>query len=115
MGTERVKPPTTEFELAVHAAVRTVPRGRVTTYGDVALALGRPNAARAVGTVMRCNPDTKVTPCHRVVRSEGHVGWYAGGPTRVGDKIAKLRREGVAVSADGRIQDFEKVRWMFRN
>lgn len=108
------KPPTTEFEHAVHRAVQSVPVGRVATYGDVALAVGRPGAARAVGNVMRCNPDTKVTPCHRVVRSDGNVGGYGGSTLDVGRKIRRLKGEGVRVARDGRIVDFERLRWRGR-
>lgn len=105
------KPPTTEFERAVHRAVQSVPAGRVTTYGDVALAVGRPGAARAVGTVMRCNPDTRATPCHRVVRSDGTVGGYAGGGAGTPRKILRLAAEGVRVDAHARLIDFERIRW----
>jgi len=86
----------------VHAFVRTVPRGRVVTYGDVALAVGCPGGARAVGRVMSQTRDRGV-PCQRVVRSDGTV---AGGSL-----AARLRREGVAVGRDGRIKDFAAVRW----
>jgi len=105
------KPPTTPFELAVHRFVQSVPVGRVTTYGDVALAVGRPGAARAVGNVMRCNPDTKVTPCHRVVRSNGNVGGYGGTTLDVSRKLRRLKEEGVAVGRDGMVRDFEAIRY----
>lgn len=101
----------TEFQAAVHKVVQLVPKGRVITYGDVAMAVGVPGASRAVGGVMRSNPDTHATPCHRVVKSDGTVGWYAGGRTRAGEKIARLRAEGVPVRPDGRIENFETVRW----
>ena len=104
------KEPTTDFELAVHKVVQRVPRGHVITYGDAARRAGRPGAARAVGNVMRCNPDTDATPCHRVVRSDGLVGGYGGGWENVERKIKLLRREGVHVDPDGRIQDFPEVR-----
>ena len=86
----------------VHAFVRTVPPGRVVTYADVALAVGCPGGARAVGRVMAGTADRSV-PCHRVVRSDGHVGTAA--------LAARLRRERVAVNAAGRIQDFAALRW----
>ena len=80
------------------------------TYGDVAFAIGRPGAARAVGTAMRLNHDAPRTPCHRVVPSTGILGEYSGprGPVR---KKQLLRREGVTVRPDGRIADFQHVRW----
>src|ERR1041385_3363139 len=62
-----------EFAKRVHAFVRKVPKGRVTTYADVAWSVGAPGAARAVGRVMRNTPNDSPTPCHRVVRAGGHV------------------------------------------
>lgn len=99
------------FAAAVHRVVQSVPRGRVITYGDVARAVGVPGAARAVGTVMRCNPDMKVTPCHRVVRGDGTVGWYSGSADQAPRKVHLLRGEGVLVASDGRIEGFGQVRW----
>lgn len=72
--------------------VAKIPRGQTRTYGQVAAAAGRPGAARAVGTIMAHNRDTKRVPCHRVVRADGKVGDYAfGGPKK---KLALLKREG---------------------
>lgn len=72
--------------------VAKIPRGQTRTYGEVAKAAGRPGAARAVGTIMAHNLDTKMVPCHRVVRADGKVGDYAfGGPAK---KLALLKREG---------------------
>lgn len=99
------------FEQAVHRVVQAVPKGRVTTYGDVAWAIGRPGAARAVGGVMRRNPDTHLTPCHRVVASDGTLGGYMGREDYSARKVSRLKVEGVRVDADGRIQDFDRVRW----
>jgi O-6-methylguanine DNA methyltransferase len=106
-----VKSPVTEFERRVHAVVQRVPRGRVVTYGDVALLVGRPGAARAVGNVMRCNPDTNKTPCHRVVRSDGHVGGYGGSEKEAAKKVRLLRAEGLSVASEGWISGFGRVRW----
>ena len=72
--------------------VAKIPRGQTRTYGQVAAAAGRPGAARAVGTIMSKNRDTKRVPCHRVIRADGKVGDYAfGGPKK---KLALLKREG---------------------
>lgn len=105
----RVRNPSGPFSEACYQLVRRIPVGRVATYGDVAVAIGRPGAARAVGTAMRLNGDAPRTPCHRVVPSTGEIGNYSGrrGPQ---DKIALLRKEGVSV-ANGRVVDFERVRW----
>ena len=84
--------PDTPFARKVYAVVAKIPRGQVRTYGQVAAAAGRPGAARAVGTLMSLNRDTKKVPCHRVVRADGKVGDYAfGGPKR---KLALLKKEG---------------------
>jgi methylated-DNA-[protein]-cysteine S-methyltransferase len=56
-----------------------VPYGRTATYGELARKVGRPNAARAVGTVMHSNPIPIVLPCHRVVGANGSLTGYAGG------------------------------------
>jgi methylated-DNA-protein-cysteine methyltransferase related protein len=100
-----------QFHQRAYETIRRIPTGRVATYQDVAAIMGSPGAARAVGTAMRMNPNPGPTPCHRVVRSDGSVGHYMGGPTGTQKKISMLRAEGVPVAADGRIQDFERVRW----
>jgi len=91
-----------EFAERVRAFVRTVPCGRVTTYGDVAWAVGRPGAARAVGRVMAQTEGT-ATPCHRVVRADGAVCPGHG-------MAARLRKEGVQVRA-GRVAGLAARRW----
>ena len=70
----------TPFQRAVLEAVVAIPRGEVRTYGEVALEVGRPGAARAVGEVMRTNRIPVLIPCHRVVRSGGDVGRYTPDP-----------------------------------
>jgi len=82
------------FHEKVYRIVALVPEGRVTTYAAVASKIGNPASARAVGNALNANPDTKRTPCHRVVRSDGAVGGYASGTER---KVKKLRREGVKI------------------
>ncbi len=82
----------TPFAQKVYAIVAKIPRGQTRTYGEVAAAAGRSGAARAVGTIMSKNRDTKRVPCHRVIRADGKVGEYAfGGPAK---KTALLKREG---------------------
>jgi methylated-DNA-[protein]-cysteine S-methyltransferase len=71
-----------------------VPFGEVTTYGHLAARVGRPRAARAVGTVMNRNPIPIVLPCHRVVGSTGSLVGYAGGLDR---KQALLKLEGASL------------------
>lgn len=68
---------TSEFQRSVLETVREVPYGEVQSYRDIACAVGKPLAARAVGGVMASNPVSIVIPCHRVVHSDGTHGQYA--------------------------------------
>jgi len=83
------------FSQKVWALTARIPRGRVTTYGDIAAALGC-RGARAVGQALRRNPYAPAVPCHRVVGADGSLTGYAGGLAR---KIRMLRSEGVPVSS----------------
>jgi methylated-DNA-[protein]-cysteine S-methyltransferase len=75
----RALPP---FTLSVLEQLARVPYGETTTYGTLAGRVGRPRAARAVGTVMHLNPIPIVLPCHRVVGSTGDLTGYGGGLDR---------------------------------
>jgi methylated-DNA-[protein]-cysteine S-methyltransferase len=79
------------FTLSVLEELARVPYGETTTYGDLAARVGRPRAARAVGTVMNRNRIPIVLPCHRVVGSTGSLVGYAGGLDR---KTQLLELEG---------------------
>ena len=79
------------FTLSVLDELAKVPFGETTTYGALAARVGRPRAARAVGTVMNRNRIPIVLPCHRVVGASGSLVGYAGGLDR---KIALLELEG---------------------
>ena len=68
----------TPFQLAVWAALRSIPYGEVRTYGDVARMIGKPQAMRAVGGACHANPCLIFTPCHRVVAANG-IGGFGGG------------------------------------
>ena len=94
------------FRARVLAAVRSIPRGRVATYGDVAELAGAPGAARAVGNVMRGCGDPSV-PCHRVIAAAGGLGGYGGFLDR---KRQLLRAEGLEVTPT-RVRGFAAVRW----
>lgn len=76
-----------DFEKAVYIATFRIPRGKVSTYGRVAKAIGRPKASRAVANTLHENPLWPVVPCHRVVCSDGRFG----GP----EKWARGRRRHV--------------------
>ena len=70
----------TGFRREVLAHLPAIPYGRTESYAQVAAATGSPKAVRAVGTACARNPLPVVVPCHRVVRSDGTAGGYAGGP-----------------------------------
>jgi methylated-DNA-[protein]-cysteine S-methyltransferase len=72
----------TEFQRAVWDALRCIPVGATTSYGDIARALGNARAVRAVGRANALNPISVVVPCHRVVRGDGDLCGYAGGLAR---------------------------------
>jgi O-6-methylguanine DNA methyltransferase len=84
----------TPFERAVWEKALQIPRGEVRPYGWVAAEIGRPRAVRAVGSALGRNPVPLVIPCHRVVRTDGHIGQYALGSDR---KRAVLDAEGVDI------------------
>jgi O-6-methylguanine DNA methyltransferase len=69
----------TPFQLSVLQAARRIPAGDVRTYGQVAQAIGKPKASRAVGQALGRNPIPIVIPCHRVIASDGGLGGYSGG------------------------------------
>jgi methylated-DNA-[protein]-cysteine S-methyltransferase len=91
------------FAVRVLAVVRSIPSGRVASYGDVARLAGRPRAARAVGNLMRTCHDVGV-PCHRVVSAGGRLGGYGG---REPVKQQLLELEGCRVRR-GRILEFAR-------
>ncbi|MFL5758140.1 MAG: methylated-DNA--[protein]-cysteine S-methyltransferase [Thermomicrobiales bacterium] len=68
------------FTKSVLTATAEVPFGQVRSYQDIARAVGRPSATRAVGNALHRNPIPLVVPCHRIVRSDSTLGGYAGGP-----------------------------------
>lgn len=72
-------PEGTSFQLEVWKALSTIPYGRTVSYGDIAKAVGKPAAARAVGAANGQNPLSIVVPCHRVIGSDGKLVGYGGG------------------------------------
>lgn len=78
------------FQVQVWRALLRLPAGMLTTYGDLAAALGKPDAARAVGTAVGANAIAYLIPCHRVIRASGVISGYRWGTTR---KAAMLGRE----------------------
>ena len=91
------------LEQRVYGMLARVPKGKVTTYSELARAAGLRNGQRAVGRIMNRNPYPSIIPCHRVVMSTGDVGGYAYG-TEVKEEM--LAREGIALGG-GRISDMD--------
>lgn len=83
-------PQGTEFQMAVWTALRDIPYGTTASYGDIAAAVGRPKAVRAVGGANNANPISIIVPCHRVIGADGNLTGYGGG---LGTKEALLALE----------------------
>ncbi len=88
----------TAFQRRVWEALRAIPPGQTRTYAQIARALGRPRAARAVGGACARNPVAILVPCHRAVRGDGGLGGYAWGLAR---KRELLRRESAGPQGTG--------------
>ena len=106
------------YQQAVLRLLAEVPKGKVTTYGDLAKELARrdpkwaPGSSRAVGTTMKNNPCAPQVACHRVIKSDGSIGNFRGGAEgAVDEKISMLRAEGITV-VDGKI-DLKMYRHVF--
>jgi methylated-DNA-[protein]-cysteine S-methyltransferase len=82
-----------DFRRAVYAAARAIGPGETATYGDIAKAIGRPDAARAVGAALGSNPFPIVVPCHRVIGSTGALTGFSA-PGGLATKRQMLRTEG---------------------
>jgi len=84
----------TSFEKKVLAVCKKIPGGKISTYREIAKAVKKPKAYRAVGNALNKNKKPVIIPCHRVVRADGEIGGYANG---VEKKIILLKKEGVNV------------------
>ncbi len=84
----------TEFQTQILSMIRKIPFGKTTTYGEIAADIDNPNAARAIGQVLKRNPIPIFIPCHRIINADGTIGGYGGvmGSER---KIALLKHEGI--------------------
>ena len=90
----------------IYAVVKTIPKGKVATYGQVATLAGNPRWSRVVGYALHNNPEPGVIPCHRVVNREGRLApSFAFGGEEMQRKL--LEAEGIIFELDGRI-DLEK-------
>lgn len=87
----------TNFQIKVWEALLSIPQGYVTTYQNIAIAIGRPKAVRAVSNAVAHNPIPVIIPCHRVIRSVGEFGGYAYGTARkraiLGWEMAKFSEQ----------------------
>ena len=93
----------------VYKKLLLVPKGKITTYGELSKAVGLKNGQRAIGMIMKKNPFPVIVPCHRVVKSDGKIGGYAYGEIV---KSKMLANEGIKIK-DGKIMDFNKERFYF--
>ena len=91
----------TTFE-KIYEVVKSIPKGKVATYGQVAMLAGNPRWARVVGYALHQNPEPGVIPCHRVVNREGKVAeTFAFGGGTIQREI--LEKEGIKFEKDGHI------------
>ncbi|QQS59150.1 MGMT family protein [Candidatus Peregrinibacteria bacterium] len=93
----------------LQSLLQEIPKGKVTTYAEIAKAMGVPRAARAVGTLLSKNPEPDTFPCYKVVRSDGNIGGYALGTE---EKNRRLSAEGISI-VNGKIVDREKEVFRF--
>jgi deoxyribonuclease V len=102
-----------KFELNIYEEfyklMEQIPEGYVTTYGDIAVALGDIIASRAVGQMLSNNRNPIKYPCHRVVQSDGSLGGFTH-PLGTEEKIRRLKREGLII-VNGKIDNFDHVRF----
>lgn len=101
------------FHEQVYAIVKAVPAGWVTTYGDVAAQLGLRQVARHVGFALAAlEPGQDTVPWHRVVNGQGRLSARRGDAAPI-EQRRRLADEGVAVTTDGRVEHFNRIRHTF--
>ena len=86
----------TKFQLKVWKYLKNIPKGKVKTYKQVAIAIKSPKSARAVANACAKNPYSPKIPCHRVIKSDGSLGGYSG-RGGIKQKLKLLRNEKVAI------------------
>jgi len=89
--------------------VKMVPKGKVTTYREIARKLGNPGLARAVGNALKKNEFLVIIPCHRVVKSDGQLGGYVNG---VDKKLHLLLNEGIKI-VDNKVANLRESLFKF--
>lgn len=95
----------TSFNEKCYSLLRKVPRGKITTYKEIARAL-KTKAYRAVGNAMNKNPYAPMVACHRVINSDGSIGGFASGTKT---KIKMLKAEGIEIKENK--VDLGKYKW----
>ena len=98
-----------KLEQKIFKKLLDVPKGKVTTYGELAKAVGLKNGQRVVGKIMNQNPYPVIIPCHRVVMSSGKIGGYAFGEDV---KTKMLANEGLEI-LDGKIVNWKNKIYRF--
>lgn len=96
----------------VYDLLQKIPAGKVSTYGDIAKALGNPSASRLIGRILGKNPNPVQVPCHRVVMSNGKLGGYMHG---IKIKKELLKKEGVAFVNETTVFNFKNIRFYPQN
>ena len=86
----------TKFQIKVWKYLKKIPKGKLKTYKQVAIAIKNPKSARAVANACAKNPFAPKIPCHRVIRSDGRLGGYSG-KGGIKQKIRLLRSEKVSI------------------
>jgi len=87
----------TKFEEDVYKYLRTIPKGKVVTYGQIARHLDKPKASRAVGNALHINPDPIGNPCFKVVNGQGHLAYNFGSKGGIDIQKKRLENDGVKV------------------
>ena len=84
----------TEFQIEVWEEISKIPYGETRTYKDLAIAIGKPDSARAVANACGKNPYPPSIPCHRVIRTDGKLGGYSGkGGIKAKKKLLKQEQK----------------------
>ncbi|MDC0186203.1 MGMT family protein [Gammaproteobacteria bacterium] len=86
----------TTFQTDVWNQIKKIPKGETMSYKDIAIAIGRPKASRAVANACGKNPNPIIVPCHRVIASDGSIGGYTGSGG-IKTKRQLLKKEGVLI------------------
>ena len=98
-----------KLEEKVYKKLLEVPKGKITTYRELAKAIGLKNGQRMIGKIMNKNPYPVIIPCHRVIKSDGKIGGFAWGEKV---KAKMLSNEGIKIG-NGKILDMEKSIYRF--